>query len=265
MPKASSARAHHCAARENLVSFQFALTLLKQGGERGVGTHTHTHVIFVLLHCPREKSWLLPPDVTRLSLPGARRGTERLLPGRASLPAVLPEPGRLLLGPAALPHSGLGLPAPVLPSPLSAVVSTILSEPGLSLLPLVGPLPLHQLHPSASAGSMALAEVALRGGGPPVTVAPGPEPRPPAGVPGGASAAARARRRCCRARGRAPGDAPGPPRPGGPPGEPLVLISGLPALENAFNEMPPRGARTGTTIHTGYLYTVKKKTQIRSK
>lgn len=172
-------------------------------------------------------------DVKRLFPSGPRRGTQRLLPGWAPLPAVLPEPGRLLLGTSALPHSGLGLPAPVFPSPLPAVVSAVLPEPGL--FALVGPLPLHQLHPSASAGGMALAEVALRGGGAPVTVAPGSEPRPPSGVPSCPSAAARARGRRRRSRGGALGDAPGPPRPGGASGDSLAFICGLCVLANAFN------------------------------
>lgn len=191
--------------------------------------------VFVLLLCPREKFWLLPPDVKRLFPPGPRRGTKRLFPGWAPLPAVLPEPGRLLLGTSALPHSGLGLPAPVFSSPVSAIVSAILSEPGLSLFALVGPLPLHQLHPSTPAGSMALAEVALRGGGAPVTVAPGSEPRPPSGVPSCPSAAARSRGRCRCSRGRSPRDAFGPPRPGGASGESLLFIFGLCVLGNAFN------------------------------
>lgn len=191
--------------------------------------------VFALLLCPREKFELLPPDVKRLFPSGPRRGTKRLVPGWAPLPAVLPEPGRLLLGPSALPHSGLGLPAPVFPSPLPAVVSAVLSEPGLSLFALVGPLPLHQLHPSTSAGSMALAEVALRGGGAPVTVAPGSEPRPPAGVPSCPPAAARSRGRCCCSRGRSLRDASGPPRPGGASGDSFVFIFGLCVLGNAFN------------------------------
>lgn len=144
---------------------------------------------------------------------GARRRTKRLLAGRAPLPAVLPEPGSLLLGSTALPHSGLRLPASVLPAPLSPVFSAILPEPGLSIFPPVGPLPLHQLHPSAPASGMALAEIALRGGGAPVTISPGSEPRPPAGVSSCPSAAARARGRGCRTRGRSPRDAPGTSRP----------------------------------------------------
>lgn len=225
MPKAPSASAHHCTARENIFSFKFAVAVFKKGGGG--------NCIFVLLLCPREKFWFLPPDVKRLFPPGPRRGTQRLFPGWAPLPAVLPEPGRLLLGTSALPHSGLGLPAPVFPSPLSAIVSALLSEPGLSLFPPVGPLPLHQLHPSTSAGSMALAAVALRGGGAPVTVAPGSEPRPPSGVPSCPSAAARSRGRCCCPRGRSLRDAFGPPRPGGPSGESLVFIFGLCVLGNA--------------------------------
>lgn len=74
---------------------------------------------------------------------GARGRTERLLSERAPLPVVLPQPGRLLLGSPPLPHSGLRLPAAVLPSPVPAVVPVILPEPGLGLLPPVGPLPLH--------------------------------------------------------------------------------------------------------------------------
>lgn len=201
----------------------------------------------------------------RLFASGPRRGTKRLFPGRAPLPAVLPQPGRLLVGTSALPHSGLGLPAPVFPSPLPAIVSAILSEPGLSLFPLVGPLPLHQLHPSASAGSMALAEVALRGGGAPVTVAPGSEPRPPSGVPSCPSAAARARGRCCCSRGRSPGDAFRPPRPGGSSGESLVfyfwaLCSGKCLQLNVTERSASSEGRKHTLL--SYLITV---TKIRAK
>lgn len=150
---------------------------------------------------------------------GPRGGTKRLFAERAPLPAVLPEPGRLLFGSPALPHSGLGLPASVLPPSLPAVFPAILPEPGLGLFPPVGPLPLHQLHPSTSASGMALTEVALRGGGAPVTVAPGSEPRSPAGVSSCPSVAARSRGRSRHARGRSPRDAPGTPRPGRPAGD----------------------------------------------
>lgn len=155
---------------------------------------------------------------------GPRRRTKRLFAEWAPLPAVLPEPGRLLLGSPALPHSGLGLPASVLPSPLSPVVPAILTEPGLCVFPPVRPLPLHQLHPSTSASGMALAEVALRGRGAPVTVAPGSEPRPPTGVPSCPSAAARSRGRCCCSRGRSSWDAPGTSRPGGSAGDLVYLF-----------------------------------------
>lgn len=77
---------------------------------------------------------------------------------------------------------------------------------------------------------MALTEVALRGGGPPVTVAPGSEPRSPAGVCGCPSAAARSRGRRRRARGRPPRDAPGTPRPGGPAGDYIHLFIAVVAL-----------------------------------
>lgn len=184
------------------------------------------------------------PDTNRLFPSGPCRGTKRLVSGWPTLPAILPEPGRLLLGTSALPHSGLGLPAPVFPSPLPAIVSAILPEPGLGLFPLVGPLPLHQLHPSTSAGSMALAEVALRGGGAPVTVTPGSEPRPPSGVPSCPSAAARSRGRCCSSRGRSLRDAPGPPRPGGSAGE-LFLASGFWQIPSIKSHRHPR-ARTRT-------------------
>lgn len=145
---------------------------------------------------------------------GPRRRTKRLFAERAPFPAVLPESGRLLLGSPALPHSGLRLPASLLPTPLSAVFIAILSEPGLCLFPPVRPLPLHQLHPSAPASSVALAEVALRGRGATVTVSPGFEPGPPSGVSSCPTAAARSRGRGCSARRRSSRDAPGTSRPG---------------------------------------------------
>lgn len=144
---------------------------------------------------------------------GPRRRTKRLLAEWAPLPAVLPEPGRLLLGSPALPHSGLRLPASVLPSPVPPVFPAILPEPG-HVFPPVRPLHLHQLHPSASASGMALAEVALRRGGAPVTVTPGSQPRPTAGVSSCPSAAPRSRGRGCSSRGRSSRDAPWTSRPG---------------------------------------------------
>lgn len=169
-------------------------------------------------YCFEQRMHKVFEPVCRSISAGPRRRTKWLFAERAPLPAVLPEPGRLLLGSPALPHSGLGLPASVLPTSLPAVVPAVLPEPGLGLFPPVGPLPLHQLHPPAPAGGMALTEVALRGRGPPVTVASGAEPRSPAGVPGCPSAAARSRGRRRGARGRSPRDAPGTPRPGGPAG-----------------------------------------------
>lgn len=155
---------------------------------------------------------------------GPRGRTKRLLAEWAPLPAVLPEPGRLLLGSPALPHSGLRLPASVLPSPVPPVFLTILPEPG-HVFPPVRPLHLHQLHPSASASCMALAEVALRGGGAPVTVSPGSQPRPPAGVSSCPSAPPRSRRRSCCSWGRPSRDAPGTSRPGRSSGDYMFCFS----------------------------------------
>lgn len=64
---------------------------------------------------------------------GARRRPE-LLPRGSPLAAVLSVlTGGLLLGAAAVPHSGLGLPAAVLPAAVPAVVAAVRhgAEPGL--------------------------------------------------------------------------------------------------------------------------------------
>lgn len=154
---------------------------------------------------------------------GARRRTERLLSGRQALPAVLVEPGCLHGGAAALPHPGLRLPASVLPSTVPAVLSAVLPEPRLGLPAPVGPVPVHQLPPPAPAGRLALAEVALRGRGPTVSVSPGAEPGPPPGVRSRPAAPARPGGGGGGSGGRTPRDAPGTPRPGGAAGASFFL------------------------------------------
>lgn len=155
---------------------------------------------------------------------GAHGRTERLLSRGAPLPAVLAEPGRVLVRPPTLPHAGLRLPATLLSPSVPAVLAAVLPEPGLGLLPPAGPLLLHQLPASAPAGGMALAEVALRGRGAAGSVSPRAEPGPPPGILGRAAAPARPRGGRCGPRGGSSGDAPGTSRLGGSAGEKFLFL-----------------------------------------
>lgn len=108
--------------------------------------------------------------------------------------ALLSESGGLLCGSSAVPHSGLGLPAALFPSSVSAGVALLLAGSGLGIPAPGRPVPVHQLPASASAGRLAPPTGPQpRGRGNPAAATPRTEPRASARIPRCSPAPARAR------------------------------------------------------------------------
>jgi len=175
----------------------------------------HLNTVIIMMYW--NETYVFPPRT------GPIGWAFELLSERTALPALLAEPGVLLLGSPALPHPSLGLPAALLPSSLSAVLTVLFPRPGHGIPAFTGALPVHQLAPPAppAPAGLALPALALRGRRATVSVPPRVEFRPASRVSRRPAAPApRPGRRSRGAGGSSSGDAcNGASRAGGHSGE----------------------------------------------